>query len=239
VAAREEDIFGHDVAMEPTPESLATDLEQQYVRRFAPALEYRDRVWKILTREYFQRYVASASTVFDLGCGYGQFINNIRAKAKYAMDLNPSSKRMLALDVRFFEQDCSLPWPIATHELDVVFTSNFLEHLPDKAAVRATLDEAARCLKPGGTIICLGPNVRFVPGAYWDFWDHHVALTDRSMSEILELTGFTVEKRIDRFLPYTMAGGREPNIALVRLYVRLSFVWSIFGRQFLIVGRRT
>ncbi len=216
----------------------ATELEQQYVRRFEPALDYRDRVWKILTRDYFQRYVPATATVFDLGCGYGQFINNIGADSKYAMDLNPSSKRMVAPDVRFFEQDCSLPWPIETGQLDIVFTSNFLEHLPDKAAIRATLDEANRCLKPGGTIICLGPNLRFVPGTYWDFWDHHVGLTDRSMSEILALRGFTVAKRIDRFLPFTMAGGREPNIAFVRLYLRLSIAWPLFGRQFLIVAHK-
>ena len=40
--------------------------------------------------------------------------------------------------------------------LDVVFTSNFLEHLPDKASVERTVAEAQRCLKNGGLLICLG-----------------------------------------------------------------------------------
>src|SRR4030095_11669963 len=90
-------------------------------------------------------------------------------------------------------------------------TSNFLEHLPDKDALRRTLQEALRCLKDRGRIICLGPNIRFLHGAYWDFWDHFLPLTDRSMIEILTLTGFTVERVEPRFLPYSLSQGLTPT----------------------------
>ena len=136
-------------------------------------------------------------------------------------------------------QDCSQPWEVADSSVDVVFTSNFFEHLPDKDALRRTLQEALHCLKEGGRIICLGPNYRFLNGAYWDFWDHFLPLTDRSMVEILNLVGFAVERVEPRFLPYSMSQGFTPPVALIALYLRVPFLWRFFGKQFLIVGRKT
>ena len=115
---------------------------------------------------------------------------------------------------------------------------NFFEHLPDKDALRRTLQEALRCLKDGGRIICIGPNIRFLGGAYWDFWDHFLPLTDRSMVEILTLGGFAVERVEPRFLPYSMSQGFTPPIGLISLYIRLPLLWRILGKQFLLVGRK-
>ena len=154
------------------------------------------------------------------------------------MDLNPPARQLVAPDVTLFSQDCSTPWPLGTGALDVVFTSNFLEHLPDKESVSRTLREAYRCLAPGGRIICMGPNVRVVPGAYWDFWDHHVHLSDRSLSELLSLIGFEVEKSLGRFLPFTMAGKKDAPVELVRLYLKIPVAWRILGKQFLVIAKR-
>ncbi len=191
----------------------------------------------MLTADFFQKFIAPSSAILDLGCGYGQFINNIRAGSKYAMDLNPRAKQCVAADVSLFEQDCAEPWPLANGQLDVVFTSNFLEHLLDKQLLRRTLAEARRCLKDGGRMICLGPNIRYVPGAYWDFWDHHIPLSDRSVGEVLELSGFAVESRIAKFLPFTMAEGPQAPLAFVKAYLRTPVVWPLFGRQFLVIAR--
>ena len=65
-------------------------------------------------------------------------------------------------------------------ELDLVFTSNFFEHLPDKSSLGRTLEEIFRCLKPGGRLVAMGPNIRFTGGSYWDFWDHYLPLTEAS-----------------------------------------------------------
>jgi SAM-dependent methyltransferase len=215
------------------------ELARQYERRFAGKSAYRNDVWQILCRDFFQKYVRPNDCVLDLGSGYGQFINHIVARTKYAMDLNPNARSFLSGSVTFYEQDCSTHWSIPDGALDVVFTSNFLEHLPDKDSIRRTLLEASRCLRSGGRIVCLGPNVRYVPGAYWDFWDHHVALSDRTLSEVLELTGFDVAENVPRFLPYTMADGPTTPLPLVRAYLHLPAAWPIFGRQFLIVATRT
>ena len=155
------------------------DLQRIYERRFSTNLQYRKRVWAVLVADFFSAHIKREDVVLDLGCGYGEFINAVSCRDKYAMDLNPDAPRFLDPDVVFLRNDCSTRWPLADRSLDVVITSNFFEHLPDKAALGRTLDEIYRCLRPGGRVVALGPNVRYLPGAYWDFWDHYVALTER------------------------------------------------------------
>ena len=122
------------------------ELQRIYGLRFDRTRAYRNRVWEVLIRDKFQAYVRPDAKVLDLGCGYGEFINNIRCGKKYGMDLNPGARQHLVADVELIEQDCSTRWPFADGTLDVVFTSNFFEHLPTKASLKATLEEAHRCL---------------------------------------------------------------------------------------------
>lgn len=220
-------------------EQSSDELSRIYHRRFEHRTAFRNSVWKALVSSFFNRYVPPDGTVLDLGCGYGEFINNIRCKRKLAMDLNPSSRAALAHEVCFLEQDCSKPWAVADGSLDLVFTSNFLEHLPSKDALARTIEQAHRCIRPGGRIISLGPNIRYVKGEYWDFWDHHIPLTDLSVVELLECSGFVIERRINRFLPYTMVNQRAIPPVAVALYLRFPLIWKFLGAQFLIVAVRT
>ena len=103
----------------------AQELQQIYRHRFSGTSAYRNRVWQVLATSFFDRWISSADTVLDLGCGYGEFINNIVARQKYAMDLNPDTPKHLVPSVRFFAQDCSAAWPLPENSLDTVFTSNF------------------------------------------------------------------------------------------------------------------
>lgn len=214
------------------------DLRTLYENRFEGRQEYRLKVWSILVSSWFSRFVPIDGTILDLGCGYGEFINQAVAKSRYAMDLNPDSRRYLDPAVRLFEQDCSERWPLEDRSLDLVFTSNFFEHLESKAKLAATLREACRCLRPGGRLVALGPNIKYVPGAYWDFWDHHIPLSEASLAEGLRAAGFQVETIIPRFLPYTMSQGPQYPLFLFRLYLKLPFAWRFLGRQFLVVAKK-
>jgi SAM-dependent methyltransferase len=187
---------------------------------------------------FFARWIPPAGTVLDLGAGYCEFINNTQAGVKYAMDLNPDVVGRAAPGVIVLRQDCTVAWPIEDGELGAVFTSNFLEHLPDKAAVLAVFEQAFRCLKPGGHLVAMGPNIKYVPGAYWDFFDHYVELTELSLSEALTNKDFEIEYRVARFLPYTMSDGRRYPMWMLRLYLGMPVVWPLFGKQFLVVGRK-
>ena len=215
-----------------------TELQRLYEKRFAGGGDYRDRIWRALVNDYFVRWIPAHATVLDLGCGHCEFINNIPVEQRFGMDLNPDAVGKAAPGVCILAQSCSQPWALADNSLDIVFTSNFFEHLQTKRDLRETLMEALRCLRTGGRIIALGPNIRYLPGAYWDFCDHHLPLTELSLGEAMAETGFTPEKKIPRFLPYTMSRGAQPPIWMVRLYLKLKWAWPLFGKQFLVVARK-
>lgn len=215
----------------------AEDLQEFYRTRFADRSDYRRKVWAVLV-QFFSRWISPDADVLDLGCGWCEFINAAQCRTKVGMDLNPDAKRFANPDVSLLEQDCSTRWGAADESLDVVFTSNFLEHLPTKLAVKDTLAEAYRSLKPHGRLIAMGPNIRHVKGGYWDFFDHYVPLTERSLTEILQKCGFEIEFCRARFLPYTMSWGREYPLWILRLYLSLPVLWRFFGGQFLVVARK-
>ena len=214
------------------------DLQRMYEARFKGRIDYRNDVWTVLIRDYFQKYVRREDAVLDLGTGYGEFINNITCGKKFAMDLNHDTKHRVGADAEVFLQDCSTRWPLPDNTLDVVFTSNFFEHLSDTQALTRTLTEAKRCLKSGGRLIAMGPNIKYVPGAYWDFIDHHMPLTELSLVEAFTQQGFHIEKCIGKFMPFTMASGLHYPAFFVAAYLRLPLVWRIFGKQFLVIGRK-
>lgn len=214
----------------------ADHIKSLYEQRFDGHVAYRDRVWQLLAASCFSRWISPSDTVLDLGAGYCEFINNIAATRRYGMDLNPDAAIMAGPGVEFITHDCTTPWPIPDGTLDVVFTSNFLEHLLDRPQVMAALKMAWTALRPGGRIIALGPNIKYLPGAYWDFFDHLIPLSDKSISEALKAGGFRIELVRARFLPYTMSEKRQYPPILLSLYLRLPFIWRLLGKQFLVVA---
>ena len=221
-----------------TATTNSSDLTQIYQSRFQGSTEYRLSVWKTLIGRFLSPWIPQDGGVLDLGAGHGEFINQVPAKKKWAMDLNPDTAGHLSQNVQFMRQDCSQPWPLPESSLDLVFTSNFFEHLPDKECLQRTLQQALRALRPGGYLVALGPNIRLVPGAYWDFWDHYLPLTERSLSEAGKLVGFTVERSLAATLPYSMSQGFQPPLWAVRIYLAMPIFWRFFGKQFLVVLRK-
>jgi SAM-dependent methyltransferase len=217
---------------------MSPDLQTIYARRFAGIEESRDRVWRVLTRNYFQRWVNPGDVVLDVGAGFCEFINNIQAKQKLALDLNPVTLEKAGRDVTVISQDITKRWLVDSDSVDVVFSSNFFEHLATKEDLQCCLKEIHRVLRPNGRLIVMGPNIRFCFKVYWDFFDHYLPLSDRSMVEALEITGFQTENVISQFLPFTMKGKLSPNPLLVRLYLALPIFWRLLGKQFLIFARK-
>jgi SAM-dependent methyltransferase len=212
----------------------AEDLQQIYRSRFAGKSAYRQKVWRVLS-SYFSAWISPDDAVLDLGAGHCEFINSVECSLKYAMDLNPETRELADCDVTFIHQDCSQPWHIPPATLDVVFTSNFFEHLPSKMALERTLEEAHQALKPGGRLIAMGPNIKVLPGRYWDFFDHYLPLTELSLAEVAGKCGFMVSCCWPRFLPYTMSPSREYPLIMLHVYLQLPLAWRFFGQQFLVV----
>jgi SAM-dependent methyltransferase len=217
----------------------SNDLSRLYRARFPEAeLNRKNAIWRVICNRFLQRFIAPTDTVVDVACGYGEFLNNINAGKKIAVDLNPETRRFLAADVEFHKIPATSFAASVERGVDVVFTSNFLEHLPDKRALELFLDQVLLALKPGGTYLVLGPNLRYLPGQYWDFYEHHLGLTHLSLIEVLQMKGFRIETCIPRFLPFTTQGALTTPPFLVWVYLRLPAVWKVLGRQFFIVARK-
>ncbi len=214
-------------------------LSDLYKLRFAEKyLPRKNAIWQVICDDYLQQFINLSDTVIDVASGYGEFLNNIKARKKIAFDLNPDAKKFLGEDTEFHHKPAISLGDIVHEEADIVFTSNFLEHLPDKKTLDMFIDQVWIALKPGGKYLILGPNLRYLPGEYWDFYDHHLGLTHLSLSEALQLKGFDIELCIDRFLPFTTQGALPTHPLLVRAYLKCPLAWRILGKQFFIVARK-
>jgi SAM-dependent methyltransferase len=212
-------------------------LNKLYRSRFNPEeIKKKNRLWKVLCREFFQKYIPENASVLDIGAGYCEFINNIKAGTKYAVDLNPDTIRFAGSDVKVVICRADQLDFLADGSVDVVFMSNFLEHLDTKNEVLVILKEAHRALKPGGRILVLLPNIRYVYKKYWDYFDHKLPLSDKSLAEALEITDFKIIKSYSRFLPYSTKSRLPWNELLIKIYLKIPLAWYIMGAQAFIVG---
>ena len=209
-----------------------------YAQRFSDADARRKlAVWRELTR-WLQRYVPLEAAVLDLACDRGAFINQIRAAERWAVDVR-DVRQHLDPGVRFVQSDgLSLREVMPAKSMDVVFVSNYLEHLPSADVVIEQLKVVFDLLKPGGRAIVLQPNIRLTGAAYWDFLDHRTALTDKSLEEAGRTAGFQTEELVTRFIPYTTKSRFPQNPWIVRAYLALRPLWPLFGQQSLYVARK-
>jgi len=215
------------------------ELEQLYRHRFEEnELPRKLAIWKVLCDDYFSRFVKHNDVVIDVGAGYCEFINNICCGKRIAVDLNPRVREFAAMNVEVRHESCTNLASFIESSADVVFMSNFLEHLPNKQVVLDTLAEAKRILRPGGRLVILQPNIKFIPGDYWDFFDHHTPLTDKSLVEAVTTLGMTPSHVVPRFLPYTTKSRLPQSPWLVRLYLKVPLVWRLLGKQSLIVAEK-
>ncbi|MDO8487495.1 MAG: methyltransferase domain-containing protein [Candidatus Curtissbacteria bacterium] len=217
---------------------MEPEITRLYRLRFDKDLKKRNEIWKILCRDFFQKYIKPSDTVCDLGAGYCEFINNIKAKIRIAIDINPETKKFANKGLAtLITSSTNLPKNLY-NKVDVVFASNFFEHLSTKEELAKTLVEINKILKTGGKIIVLMPNIRYIGAAYWDFLDHQLPLTEKSMVEALTLNGCRIIEKRNRFLPYTTKS-RLPKMGfLVRLYLKLTPLHLLFGKQSLIIAQK-
>ena len=208
-----------------------------YCHRFsAEARKNKDAIWRVLCRHFFQKYVAPDAVVLDLGAGFCEFLRHIECRERIVVDLNE--------DVRLFAPEGTLVLitpsdrldAVADDSVDIVFASNFFEHLVSKRAFIATLVEVKRVLRSGGKLLVLQPNIRVLGGSYWDFLDHKIPLTDRTLVEALRMVDMRVAEVRPRFLPYTTCSLIPQSPILVRLYLMVPLAWHIMGGQAWVVG---
>src|SRR5215469_8045290 len=117
-------------------------LARLYRARFAAVeIAEKDRVWATLCRDFFSRFVKSSDRVLDIAAGYCEFINHINCAQKYAYDANPDTAGFAAKDVTAVLGDCRDMSALPPASFDVVFVSNFFEHLESKHDMDRVLNQ--------------------------------------------------------------------------------------------------
>lgn len=199
----------------------------------------RIELWCVLCTHWFSHYIPAESTTVDLGAGACEFINNIVAEKKYAIDHNPDVVGHAAEDVTCIVDE--LATGLATlpdDHVDRIMVSNVFEHLPNRDYLYTCLAECHRVLKPGGKIIVMQPNIRVVKERFYDYSDHSLPLTEKGMAESLKSSGFALEEMRTRFLPYTTKSRYPRWPILVRLYLAFPPAHWLMGGQMFLVGRK-
>ena len=213
-------------------------LPELYEARFDEReVSAKDAVWREIVG-HLQRYIDPGAPVLDVGCDRGHFIRWVEARERWATDIR-DMRDALPGDVRFVQASgLDLADALPAAQFGTIFMSNYLEHLESGDAVIDQLRIAAGLLRPGGRVIVLQPNIRLVGPRYWDFIDHRVALTERSLLEAAELAGLATVDLVTRFLPYSTKGRLPTAPRLVRAYLAFPPAWWLMGKQTLFVGER-
>ena len=192
--------------------------------------------WKIIA-EFIHEKLGKPSSMIDPAAGDCEFINQVPATERWAVDMGEHTKRAAQSDVKVVignNLDVSLP----LNYFEGVYVSNFLEHLHSQEDVATFLERMFAILKPGGKIAIMGPNFKYCAANYFDFADHTVILTELGVAEHLYGAGFEVKEVHNRFLPLSFRGKIPVTDFLVKMYFQMPFAWRFMGKQFLLVAQK-
>ncbi len=207
------------------------DTRTYYATRFGYNAS-REKVWRAITH-YLKRYIRDTDNVLDLGCGYGDFINNVSSSGKFAIDLNPEMAEFLSPTIKFSAQSALDSFDnCPSSSLDVVFASNLLEHFDDGELSRI-LDNVKRALKKEGKLVLMQPNYYYAYREYWDDYTHKKAFSHISIVDFVVSKGFVVENVEKRFLPFSLKSKLPKSYWLTRIYLASNF--RPFAKQMLAV----
>lgn len=196
----------------------------------------RQRVWRYLCAYLNRGWIPEVSRILDLGAGYCDFINQIRARDKWAWDVHWDVARYAAPEVRLIIGDYTNLSSLADGSLDVVFASNVFEHF-SREDLCTMLLYIRRALADNGRLIVMQPNFKYCMAEYFDDYTHISVFTHVSLTDLLQAEGFTVLKCEKRFFPFSFKSRLSSLSALVPLYLLSPF--RPFAKQMLIIAQKT
>lgn len=194
----------------------------------------RDVVWKSLWDYHFRKHVSANACVLDLGCGYGDFINNVKARRRIGLDNWPGITEHLGPGVEAIVSNVTELDGLDDGSIDLAFASNLFEHI-SKADFARVLDSLRAKLSERGRLIILQPNYRYAFREYFDDYTHISVFSHVSLADFLTAHGYDVVDLRSRFLPLTVKSRLPVWPALIGLYLKLPI--KPFGKQMLVEAR--
>lgn len=192
----------------------------------------RKAVWAHIC-DYLRKWISCDDDVLELGAGWCDFANAVRARSVVAMDIDSVVTSSARPGVAAVVGDCTDLSRFPDNSFDVVLASNLLEHL-ERADTEKLLAEARRVLRDGGRLILIQPNFRLNPNEYFDDYTHVAIYTDRSIHDLLSAAGWQVQHVAPRFLPLSMKKRASAATFLVPWYLRSPI--KPFAGQMLVVA---
>jgi SAM-dependent methyltransferase len=144
----------------------------------------------------------SRGVVLDVGCGAQPYRHLLPSPTIYeAIDYSGAKSHFgySLPDTTYYEGD---RWPIADESIDVVLSTETLEHVPEPSVFLA---EAFRVLKPGGRLVLTVPFAarwHYIPHDYWRF-------TPSGLERVLTAAGFV--------RPAVFARGNKMTVACYKV----------------------
>ena len=182
--------------------------EQVVAARAAQTREFFDSIamdWTGLRKEVLGELDLNAEivgrlpridTVADLGCGPGDLLASLMAKADHGIGVDSAPRMLEVAEKRFADRrNVSLRigelehLPLRDWEADVAVLSMVLHHLADPAKALA---EAARTIKFGGRLLVAEFDLHDNEVMRERFGDHRLGFDREQMCSLLEAAGFTV-----------------------------------------------
>ena len=194
----------------------------------------RETVWAALWRYFFSKRVKPGDCVLDLGRGYGEFINQVSARRRIAIDVWDGMPGHVAPGVEAIVGPVTDLSAIDDRAVDYAFSSNLFEHLT-KDELAETLRQLKAKLAPGGTLTTLQPNYRYCAQEYFDDYTHVTVWSHVSLADFLEANGYEVTEVRPRFLPLTVKSRLPVWPPLIAAY--LASPVKPLGKQMLLVAR--
>lgn len=199
------------------------------------ASDGRSEVWRAIVPHLGRWFPDNCDTVVDLGCGYGDFVNQVSARRRIGVDARDCNIH-LADGVEFVcaraaEALAEMP----DGSVDLIMASNLLEHL-EFADVGPLLEQCARVLRDGGRLMLLQPNFKYSAPSYFDDYTHRSIFTDESLAGWTRAAGLHPIVVRPRYLPFTMKSRLPQSYWLTNLYLSLGS--PVMGAQMLVVAER-
>jgi SAM-dependent methyltransferase len=212
----------------------ASRVTQHYHHARFTADPRRDVFWQTLWRAFFRHRVPKNACVLDLGSGYGQFINNVVARRRIAIDSWPGFAAHIVPGVEAITSDVTDLSMIEDGTVDFAFASNLFEHLT-QSQLGSALFALRKKLAPAGTLTVLQPNYRYAFREYFDDYTHVTVWSHVSLADFLVANGFEIVELMPRFLPLTIKSRLPVWPFLIRTYLALPV--KPLGKQMLVVAR--
>lgn len=199
-----------------------------------PFIKARAGVWRGIVR-YVRKDTGEIHTLVELGTGYCDFINQFPAKQKIGYDIRPEIIQFAGplVDLRI-ENAVGLPG-IRNNSVDLVFASNFMEHLTQEE-LGILLPRISEVLSHRGKLILIQPNYRLCPDHYFDDETHQTIFSDENIGPFLEEYGFRILKLIPGFLPFSMKSRLPKWPFLVRFYLGLP-IKPLAGQMYVVAEK--